>query len=134
VKDVLILFDVDGTLCDTSAVDAECFALACAEELGVPPATLDWSAAPEMTDAAIVEWLWREHRGRVPSPEEYASVHDRLLRALRKETYGDRVDPHLTPAPLKEHLRGLKNLTAFCERMRERYYARPRDPGAGPPG
>lgn len=28
-------------------------------------------------------------------------------------------------SPLKEHLSTLENLTAFCERVRERYYARP---------
>jgi glutathione S-transferase len=28
-------------------------------------------------------------------------------------------------SPLKEHLNTLTNLTAFCERVRERYYARP---------
>ena len=28
-------------------------------------------------------------------------------------------------SPLKEHLRSLENLTAFCERMRDRYFAAP---------
>ena len=37
-------------------------------------------------------------------------------------------------SPLKEHLNGLKNLTEFCDRVRDRYYARTADCGAGSRG
>ena len=46
----LVVFDLDGTLCDTVGVDAECFVQACAEWLGDRARQLDWARAPQITD------------------------------------------------------------------------------------
>jgi phosphoglycolate phosphatase-like HAD superfamily hydrolase len=58
------VFDIDGTLTDTNAVDDECFLGAAAEVLGVEPREVDWSEAPHVTDAALLEWLCERCCGR----------------------------------------------------------------------
>lgn len=51
---MLIIFDIDGTLCDTHDVDSACFANALEAVTGHPLATVDWSRYPEATGSAIV--------------------------------------------------------------------------------
>src|SRR5262245_18277192 len=72
MADRLAIFDVDGTLCDTCEVDDVCFCEVAAEMLGVPIPPASWKAAPDITDAGILAWLWRCHRGRGPTVEERA--------------------------------------------------------------
>lgn len=49
----IVIFDVDGTLTETTAVDTECYTAAVRAELGVEVPD-DWSAYDEVTDAAIL--------------------------------------------------------------------------------
>ncbi len=81
----LIVFDVDGTLCDTSAVDEDCYLRAAGEVLGTDVRGTDWTAAPQFTDAAILDWLWKRLRGRAPSAEELTAVRERFVALLREE-------------------------------------------------
>jgi phosphoglycolate phosphatase-like HAD superfamily hydrolase len=57
---VLIIFDVDGTLCDTQEVDARCFSGAFECITGRPLPSTDWSQYPEVTNSAIVRDLLEE--------------------------------------------------------------------------
>lgn len=85
----LVVFDVDGTLCDTCDVDEECYLRAVGEVLGRDLRTVDWSAAPQVTDVGILAWLWRLYRQRPPTAEETAAVVNRFVElltdALRRE-------------------------------------------------
>lgn len=54
---MLIIFDIDGTLCDTHEVDARCHIEAFEAVTGHSLATVDWSLYPEATSAAIVQDL-----------------------------------------------------------------------------
>jgi phosphoglycolate phosphatase-like HAD superfamily hydrolase len=81
----LLIFDIDGTLCDTNAVDDECFLRAAGEMLGLDPGTLDWGASPHVTDAGIARYLWETHRGRLPDEAEIASLLDRFVTILEGE-------------------------------------------------
>jgi phosphoglycolate phosphatase-like HAD superfamily hydrolase len=81
----LAVFDVDGTLTDTKAVDYECFVRAVADELGVDRARLDLSEVPHVTDAAIAAWLSKKHRGRDLSEDENVRLIDSFVRLLRAE-------------------------------------------------
>jgi phosphoglycolate phosphatase-like HAD superfamily hydrolase len=81
----LAIFDIDGTLTATNAVDDECFLCAVAEVFGLPVATLDWSAAPHVTDSALARWLSQQHRGRAPDDRELARLRDRFLELLSDE-------------------------------------------------
>src|SRR5919201_6095231 len=64
-----VIFDLDGTLCDTNAVDDDCYRQAAAATLAVPPSEIDWTSAPHITDSGIAHWLWERLRGRVPTPD-----------------------------------------------------------------
>ncbi len=78
----LVVFDVDGTLCDTCDVDEECFLRAVGESLGRDALAVDWSKAPQLTDAGILDWLWRMHRRRSPNAEETAVIVGRFVELL----------------------------------------------------
>lgn len=54
---MLIIFDIDGTLCDTHDVDARCHIEAIESVTGHSLASVDWSLYPEATSAAIVQDL-----------------------------------------------------------------------------
>ena len=81
----LAVFDIDGTLTDTNAVDDACFLRAVSEALGVEAARVDWSTAPHVTDAALLLWLATQH-GRLPLSDRTANaVMDRFLELLESE-------------------------------------------------
>jgi phosphoglycolate phosphatase-like HAD superfamily hydrolase len=52
---MLIIFYIDGTLCDTHEVDAVCYAGAIEQVTGRSLSTVDWSSYPEATNAAITK-------------------------------------------------------------------------------
>jgi phosphoglycolate phosphatase-like HAD superfamily hydrolase len=81
----LAVFDIDGTLTDTNAVDDECFTHAVADVLRLDAAALDWSWAPHITDSGLLRWLAERHRGRRPTPEEADAVRHRFLELLRAQ-------------------------------------------------
>ena len=74
----LAIFDIDGTLTNTNAVDDECFLRAVTDVLELQFANVDWSGAPHVTDSAIVQWLSEQHRGRSVDEEE----RDRFVRVF----------------------------------------------------
>lgn len=68
--DRLVIFDVDGTLCDTFGVDDECFCATASAMLGLPLQLSTWEGSPHITDSGIIDWLWIRHLGRSPTREE----------------------------------------------------------------
>ncbi len=81
----LAIFDVDGTLCDTLAVDDECFCATAAMLLGVPIALSSWENSPHLTDSGILEWLWTNQLGRSPAPHEVETFIANFEIALAAE-------------------------------------------------
>jgi phosphoglycolate phosphatase-like HAD superfamily hydrolase len=78
----LAVFDIDGTLTDTNAVDDACFLQAVGETLSVDPDRLDWSSAPHVTDSALLLWLAERH-GRLPvAAHVVQAVTDRFVELL----------------------------------------------------
>ncbi len=80
-----ILFDLDGTLCDTSDVDDCCYREAVATSLGIRADEVHWTDAPHRTDAGIAMWLWDKHRGRPPRPEEMDDLRREFVNLLERE-------------------------------------------------
>jgi phosphoglycolate phosphatase-like HAD superfamily hydrolase len=81
----LAVFDIDGTLTDTNAVDAACFFRAVGETLGLEATCIDWSAAPHVTDSALLLWLAEQH-ARLPLTDRTATlVMERFLELLEAE-------------------------------------------------
>lgn len=112
----LVIFDVDGTLCDTCHVDDVGFCEVAAEMLGVPVPPASWKAAPEITDAGILAWLWDRHRGRPPARRELDAFIDAfeavLARELRRGSGGSLAMPGA--AQLLERLAGTGWDVAFA--------------------
>ena len=81
----LAVFDIDGTLTDTTAVDNACFLRAVSEVLGVEVSRVDWSTAPHVTDSALLVWLAGQH-GKLPVSDRTANLMvDRFLELLETE-------------------------------------------------
>jgi phosphoglycolate phosphatase-like HAD superfamily hydrolase len=53
----LAIFDLDGTLLDTNAVDSGCFVAAWRDELGIDCSDAEWSSFAHVTDGGIAEEL-----------------------------------------------------------------------------
>jgi len=75
----LVIFDLDGTLTQTTSVDAECYVRALADEAGIERINTRWSDYVHVTDSGITEQIFLEHRGRAPTPDELARLQ-RLQR------------------------------------------------------
>lgn len=83
--DRLAIFDIDGTLTATNAVDDECYLRAVGETLGVDCSGVDWSEMPHVTDSGIARHLWTRYRGQSPEPGELKGLQRRFLTILRGE-------------------------------------------------
>src|SRR5262245_36842587 len=85
----LILFDIDGTLTQTTKVDDRCFIRAVCDALGLATIDRDWANYPDVTDSGIVWTLHEAHRGAPPSVEEMTAVRQRFLDLLQQEVGRD---------------------------------------------
>ena len=79
------VFDIDGTLTDTNAVDDECFLRAAGKVLGTDLGATDWSEAPHVTDAALLEWLCVRHCGRTMREGEVEAARRVFFDLLTSE-------------------------------------------------
>jgi len=78
----LAIFDIDGTLTDTNAIDDACYRSAVAEAIGVPEVEIDWSGTAHFTDRGIFDWLYNIRGRRAPSEADIAVARDRLTELL----------------------------------------------------
>lgn len=104
---MIVIFDIDGTLCRTSHVDDDCWCRAASEVLGVDGMTTDWGAYPHSTDEAIACALIEEHLGAEADRALLDRLRDRFVELLYR-THAE--SPNLfQPTPgagaLIEHLR-----------------------------
>jgi phosphoglycolate phosphatase-like HAD superfamily hydrolase len=81
----LVVFDLDGTLTDTNAVDDECYRRAIAKTIDVDPTGIDWMNAPDATDSAIAEWLLSRYRGPLSAADAIARIAEEFLAGLKAE-------------------------------------------------
>jgi phosphoglycolate phosphatase-like HAD superfamily hydrolase len=80
----LAVFDIDGTLTDTNAVDDECYLRSVADILGLSRQSLDWSEAPHVTDSALLRWLAERHTCPLNATHESDVLH-RFLELLAQQ-------------------------------------------------
>lgn len=81
----LVVFDLDGTLADTTGVDDECFAGALGEVLGLREIALDWSSYPHATDTGLALEITRRHLGRELRASELQAVRACFFARLEVE-------------------------------------------------
>ncbi len=62
------MFDLDGTLVDSCAIDADCYLQALVDVFGFDLETIDrdWANYPHITDAGILQTLCQTELGRNP--------------------------------------------------------------------
>jgi hypothetical protein len=92
MKNKLAIFDIDGTLCDTYDVDAECFMNTAVDMLGAYVGRYDWRLSPHVTDAGIINWLWQEIKGRPPTKFDLDSFCRKFMSDLSLELSGIQKD------------------------------------------
>jgi phosphoglycolate phosphatase-like HAD superfamily hydrolase len=80
----LVIFDVDGTLTDTVAIDERCFLRAFAEVCGMASVDPDWSRYGNATDVGVFFEVFAAHMRRAPSLNETIEFRDHLVKLFRE--------------------------------------------------
>ena len=66
----LVIFDIDGTLLYSNAIDSRCFADSYRRVFNRPFPTIDWTQFPHVTDHVIFQTAFQNHFGRVATAAE----------------------------------------------------------------
>jgi phosphoglycolate phosphatase-like HAD superfamily hydrolase len=66
----LVVFDLDGTLTDTSVVDNQCFIQALHSALNIERINTNWSEYRHITDSGVMAAAFKANYGRDPEPAE----------------------------------------------------------------
>lgn len=80
-----LLFDIDGTLLFSNAVDSRCFAASYEAVFGQEFPTIDWRQYPHVTDHVIFRTVFTGHFGRVASDVERQEFEDYYVNMLETE-------------------------------------------------
>lgn len=78
----LAIFDIDGTLTQTSGVDGECYVKALGDCFGFEQIDTNWSNYRHTTDSAILSEIFEQRLGRPPDPQERELAMNRLVTLL----------------------------------------------------
>jgi phosphoglycolate phosphatase-like HAD superfamily hydrolase len=80
----LIMFDLDGTLVDSSSVDSDCYLQALVDVFGFDLDRIDrdWGNYPHVTDAGILQTLCQIELARNPTAIEISQYQQRFLELL----------------------------------------------------
>jgi len=81
----LIMFDIDGTLCQTDGADERCYVLAVSEVAGDWRLADDWSSYRNVTEPGIASEVVEKSLGRPATSEELLQIRDRFLGLLQEE-------------------------------------------------
>jgi phosphoglycolate phosphatase-like HAD superfamily hydrolase len=78
----LVLFDIDGTLTESVAVDEVCFVRAFRDVLGIERINTNWLEYPFQTDSGLALEICRKHLGREPDRAEISGLQSRFVQLL----------------------------------------------------
>jgi len=85
----LVIFDIDGTLTDTKAVDDKCFISAFQTTFGLDIRDQIWADLKNVTDWGITEEIIQQRLNRAPTTVEYAEMHKNHTANLALEKQKD---------------------------------------------
>lgn len=80
----LVVFDLDGTLTRTFAVDGDCYLQAFDNALGVKDVNDTWSEYEHVTDLGVMQEVFRSRFGRAPAPTAIKAFVDCFVGLLRR--------------------------------------------------
>ena len=78
------MFDIDGTLTESSDLDAATYLDALRDVFGFRDVSDDWASYPHATDGGILAELFRTRLARPPTPEEIGRMQRRYVSLLRE--------------------------------------------------
>jgi beta-phosphoglucomutase-like phosphatase (HAD superfamily) len=78
----LAIFDIDGTLTESVAVDEVCFVQAFQDVLGIGSINTNWLDYHFQTDSGLTLEICRNHLGREPGRAEIRRLQDRFAQLL----------------------------------------------------
>ena len=78
----LVMFDMDGTLTDTTALDTNCYVHAIEQALGLEKIETDWESYPHASSSCCLEEIVRRACGRDPTPAESQAVQSRMIELM----------------------------------------------------
>lgn len=85
----LVIFDLDGTLTQTTRIDESCFVRAAVEALGAATVDRRWAEYAHTTDLGIAIELFQRGLGRAPTREELARLEARFVSLLEASVAHD---------------------------------------------
>ena len=80
----LAIFDIDGTLTQTSRVDEICFLRALAETHGIVDVNSHWETCPHVSDSGMTQHLFQRLFGREARDDESHAIKSRLVDLLEE--------------------------------------------------
>src|SRR5262249_49923083 len=86
----LIIFDIDGTLTQTSRVDEICYTRAFADIHGLEVLADHWADCPHVSDSGVTRHLFQHYFGRDPRDHESGAIKQRLVDLLEERHRMDR--------------------------------------------
>ena len=86
----LIMFDLDGTLLKSKALDVRCFSGALKAVLGVESVNGDWGQLKYVTDEGIVSEIAARKLDRPATREEMLAIKIRVLELLKMQAQSSR--------------------------------------------
>lgn len=104
----LAIFDIDGTLTNTSWVDNRCFERALAA-IGLPAQEADWDDCPHISDKGLTQHLYQSKLARDPHEHEETALREQFVTLLHEQ--------HATDANLFAEIAGAAAmLVQFAEK------------------
>ncbi len=85
----LAIFDIDGTLTESVAVDEVCFVQAFRDVLGIERINTNWLEYNFQTDSGLALEICRNHLGRDPGGAEISRLQSRFAELLCAAVEGD---------------------------------------------
>ncbi|MSR69880.1 MAG: HAD family hydrolase [Phycisphaerales bacterium] len=82
----LVIFDIDGTLAQTNAIDEACYAQAVRDVLGFEGFSTDWGTYKHSTDNGILSELIGTHGRRAATLREMRAVRARFIELIAAES------------------------------------------------
>ncbi|MFK7757230.1 MAG: HAD family hydrolase [Flavobacteriales bacterium] len=93
----LIVFDIDGTLLNSTGVDEECFQQALVDTFGIVSANFNWENFSDVTDQGVTEDILAKHLGRTATETEVLKVELKMGELVQRERATNPFK--FTPAP-----------------------------------
>jgi phosphoglycolate phosphatase-like HAD superfamily hydrolase len=80
----LVMFDMDGTLTDSFAIDENCYVLAIQQALGLTEVVTEWEGYTHTSSSYCLQEIVRASRGHPITPEESRSVQQRMIGLMEE--------------------------------------------------